>query len=165
MKKEASSRASRSKTKTVREAGAAPELAETNYLLGHYLRRAHLAISRKFNENVGRGGLRPGQFGLLSAIDHNPGISQIAASRLLDLDKAAIVALTLKMEKDGWLIRKQDPEDRRRHQLFTTSEGRRALKTLREGLQVHEDKYRERFTAKEYTQFIDFLQRIYLDET
>ncbi len=140
------------------------EMPELRHMLGHHVRRAHLSIWREFNEKVGHGGLRPGQFGMLSSVETNPGISQIEVSRLLDLDKATIVSLTLRLEKEGWITRKQAKEDRRRHELYITPKGRKKVKTLREELEVLETQFSKRFKKSEYNQFIEFLQRIYLPE-
>lgn len=140
-----------------------PVMPELPKMLGHHLRRAHLSLWRQFNDHVGQGGLRPGQFGLLSAIDTNPGISQIEASRLLDLDKATVVSLMTLLEKSGLAKRKQSSDDRRRYELFLTPKGRRQLHTLRTKLQEHEDAFRQRFSKTEYAQFIEFLQRVYLN--
>lgn len=113
---------------------------------------------------MGDGGLRPGQIGMLSAIESNPGISQIEVSRLLDLDKASVVSLINRLEKSGWAVRQRSDEDRRRHELYLTPEGKNTLKMLRRDLMAHEDRFRQRFTKAEYNQFIEFLQRIYQDE-
>lgn len=150
-----------SKKSASKNADDSPSLAEGSHLLGYHVRRAHLVIWREFNERVGHGGLRPGQFGLLSAIDNNPGISQIDASRLLDFDKATIVALTLRLEKEGYVTRQQAKEDRRRHELYITPAGKKTLKTLRADLEKLESGFRDKFTANEYTQLISLLERIY----
>lgn len=131
------------------------------HLLGHHLRRAHLAIWRDFNDIVGHGGLRPGQFGVLSTIDQHPGISQIEVSRVLDLDKASIVALIYRLENLQWIEKKQAKEDRRRHQLFLTTNGRKQLKVLRRDMQKHEEKFKQRFTKTEFNKLIELLQRVY----
>jgi len=131
-------------------------------LLGHHLRRAHLAIWRDFNDNVGHGGLRPGQFGVLSTIDQHPGISQIEISRLLDLDKASIVSLIYRLENLAWIEKRQAKEDRRRHQLYLTSLGKKQLKTIRKDMQQHEDKFKQRFSSAEFDTFIELLRRVYL---
>ena len=133
------------------------------HLLGHHLRRAHLAIWRDFNENVGHGGLRPGQFGVLSTIDQNPGISQIEISRFLDLDKASIVALIYRLENLEWIEKRQAKEDRRRHELFLTKEGKKHLKILRKDMQQHENRFISRFNKTEYNQLIELLRRVYLN--
>lgn len=141
-----------------------PKESDLSHLLGHHLRRAHLAIWRDFNENVGHGGLRPGQFGVLSTIDKHPGISQIEISRLLDLDKASIVALIYRLENLQWIEKRQAAEDRRRHQLYLTNEGKKELKTIRKDMQKHEERFMQRFSKSEYNQLIELLRRVYLEK-
>lgn len=138
-----------------------PDIPELPRMLGHHLRRAHLSLWRKFNDNVGQGKLRPGQFGLLSAIEANPGISQIEVSRLLDLDKATVVSLMTLLEKSELAMRRQSAQDRRRYELFLTPKGKRKITTLRKKLYEHEDSFRKLFTRAEFSQFIEFLQRVY----
>lgn len=133
-------------------------------MLGHHVRRAHLSLWRQFNENVAHGGLRPGQLGVLAVVERNPGISQIELSRELDFDKATIVSLILRLEKAGWISRKQAKEDRRRHELYITAKGKRKLKTLGPALDKHEAKLRSLFTRKEYDQLIEMLKRLYQSE-
>jgi len=131
-------------------------------LLGHHLRRAHLCMWRDFNENVGHGGLRPGQFGVMSTIEQRPGISQIELSRILDLDKASIVALIYRLESLGWAEKKQAKEDRRKHQLYLTAQGKKQLKILHKDMYKHEAKFHQRFSEAEYNKLIKLLQRIYM---
>ena len=99
----------------------------------------------------------------MSTIDQNPGISQIEISRILDLDKASIVALIYRLENLGWAEKKQAKEDRRKHQLFLTAKGKKELKTLRKDMQKHEAKFHQRFSDAEYKKLISLLQRIYFD--
>ncbi|MGI1677387.1 MAG: MarR family winged helix-turn-helix transcriptional regulator [Cellvibrionaceae bacterium] len=161
LKKTAQTKTKTTSNKNKKTTGDVPVLAEGSNLLGYHLRRAHLTIWRQFNDSVGHGGLRPGQFGLLSTVENNPGISQIDASRLLDFDKATIVALTLRLEKEGYVTRKQAEEDRRRHELYITPTGKKTLKTLRADLEKLESGFREKFSVKEYEQLISLLERVY----
>lgn len=136
--------------------------SDLGHLLGHHLRRAHLAIWRDFNDNVGHGGLRPGQFGVLSTIDQHPGISQIEISRLLDLDKASIVSLIYRLENLEWIEKRQAKEDRRRHQLYLTTLGKKQLRIIRKDMRKHEETFKKRFNKNEFETLIELLQRVYL---
>ncbi|GAB1257926.1 MarR family winged helix-turn-helix transcriptional regulator [Aurantivibrio plasticivorans] len=129
--------------------------------LGHHLRRAHLALWRDFNEDVGKGGLRPGELGVMNTIHRHPGISQKAVGETLDLDKATIVGLVNKLEKNKWAKRKQSKEDRRQYELHLTKSGERKLNTYNKSLSKLESQYRERFTETEFEQFIDYLRRLF----
>ncbi len=161
VKKGTKSDSKKSNPKKVRKKSVYPELPRT---LGQHLRHAHLMMWRDFNKNVGHGGLRPGQFTLMDAIERNPGISQIEVSRLIDLDKATVVSLVYNQEKLGWTKRNQAKEDRRRHELFITPKGKRKLTKIREELKMHDDKFKKLFKNKEYKQLIEMLKRIYETE-
>lgn len=132
-------------------------------MLGHHVRRAHLSLWRQFNEHVAHGGLRPGQLGVLAAVERQPGISQTDLSRELDLDKTTIVSLVLLLEKEGWIRRARAASDRRRHELTITMKGKSKLRKLQPALDRHEANLRKLFSQKEYSQLVELLQRIYLD--
>ena len=158
VKRGAKSDSKKSGAKKVKQKSVFPELPRT---LGQHLRHAHLIMWRDFNKNVGHGGLRPGQFTLMDAIERNPGISQIEVSRLIDLDKATVVSLVYTQEKLGWTKRNQAKEDRRRHELFIMPKGKRKLIKIREELKMHDEKFKKLFKSKEYKQLIEMLKRIY----
>ena len=130
-------------------------------LLGYNLRRAQIALWRDFNRTVREDDVRPGIFSLLVLIDANPGIAQIDLANQLDIDKATIVGLIRRMERQNWVTRKTSTEDRRRQGVYMTPEGRQALKSLREEMLEHEQRFTRLFSQSELAQLIAFLRRIH----
>ncbi len=57
---------------------------------------------------------------LIHALRHNPGCTQATLVELLHADKAAIARRTKNLETKGYLIRRDDPNDRRSQLLFPT---------------------------------------------
>ena len=66
----------------------------------------------------------------LGIIEANPGISQSELSREVGLDKSVTVTIVDELEKFGWAVRERSKEDRRRHELFITDEGKAHLDEL-----------------------------------
>ena len=129
--------------------------------IAHHIRRAQLQLGRDFKENVNIGSLVRGQYTVMSMIDSNPGITQVDLSRLLDIDKAALVSLVFRLEKSGWLSKKPAEEDRRRHTLFLNKSGQNKLKKLNESMADQGKAIRSKFTKAEITTLIELLHRIY----
>ena len=65
-------------------------------------------------------GIGTGEFDTLHAIRKNPGITQAGVCRITGLDKGAIARQTASLEAKGYLVRKENPADRRSQLLFAT---------------------------------------------
>ena len=130
-------------------------------LLGYNLRRAQIALWRDFNRTVREGDVRPGVFSLLILVDANPGIAQIDLANQLDIDKATIVGLVHRLERQHWVVRKTSAVDRRRQGVYITAAGRTTLKNLREEMLEHEMRFTRLFSAEELAQLITYLRRIH----
>jgi DNA-binding MarR family transcriptional regulator len=129
-------------------------------LLGYNVRRAHMALWRDFNRTVGSGIVRPGIFSLMVLMDENPGIAQIELATQLAIDKATVVGLIRRLQREGWVESRQSPTDRRRQDLYLTPAGRQELSILRRDMLEHEARFTALFTRQELTQFVEFLRRI-----
>jgi DNA-binding MarR family transcriptional regulator len=129
-------------------------------LLGYNLRRAQIEMWRDFLQTVGDGEVRPGLYSLILLVGANPGIAQIELANYLGVDKASIVALIDRLEDAGWMLRKRSTEDRRRHGIFLTPSGGKKLAQLKREVCTHDKRFADRFTPAEYSQLLEFLQRI-----
>lgn len=65
-------------------------------------------------------GVGTAEIDLIHALRHNPGCTQAKLAELLHADKAAIARRTRNLEGKGFLVRREDPKDRRSQLLFPT---------------------------------------------
>lgn len=65
-------------------------------------------------------GIGTAEIDLIHTLRHNPGCTQAKIAELLNTDKAAIARRTKNLEAKGYLVRRNDPTDRRQHFLFPT---------------------------------------------
>ena len=65
-------------------------------------------------------GVGTAEVDLIHALRHNPGCTQAKLAEILHADKAAIARRTKNLEAKGYLLRRDDPGDRRSQLLFTT---------------------------------------------
>ena len=65
-----------------------------------------------------------GQFSFLMTLYRKDGITQEDLAHLLHVDKATSARAVKTLEKEGYLIRKEDARDRRKYRIFVTEKGR-----------------------------------------
>jgi DNA-binding MarR family transcriptional regulator len=72
------------------------------------------------NYNIGSG-----QFSFLMALYRKDGITQEDLAHLLHVDKATSARAVKKLEKAGYVTRKEDLKDKRKYRVFLTEKGRK----------------------------------------
>jgi len=83
------------------------------------------AIHRRSSEELL--GMRVKPYIALGFIRDHPGVSQQELEAAMFMDANAVVLLLNELESARYLIRRRDPQDRRRHIIELTSAGRHAL--------------------------------------
>ena len=73
-------------------------------------------------------GVGTAEIDLIHALRHNPGCTQARLAEILHADKAAVARRTKNLEAKGFLVRRDDPADRRSRLIFPT-ERAEALKS------------------------------------
>ena len=96
--------------------------------VGYRLRRAQLAIFAKVLQELKDLDLGPGQVGVLTLVDHNPGITQAEVCAALGIQRANLVTLINVLEGRRVVERQAVAADRRSSALVLTAEGRRLLR-------------------------------------
>ena len=106
-------------------------------------------------------GIGSGEFDLLHAVRHTPGISQSEICQQLNMDKGAVARRVASLEAKGYLTRRKNPEDGRGQMLYAT-EAAEELK--RSKAQVETAFYEwllEELTEEERQTFALLLHRLY----
>lgn len=94
------------------------------------LRKATQRISGMAEAILNPSGLTLRHFGVLCAVEDEPGQSQRVLGERLRIDRTTVVALTDELEKFGLLERRRGA-DRRAFSLYLTSDGAARLETLK----------------------------------
>lgn len=127
-------------------------------LLGYALRRAQVSVFADFAQAVPE--LTPGQFGVLTLIERNAGLSQSELGDALGVDRSTVVSTLDRLQARGLLARAPSPSDRRAHALELTAEGRALHADAARRIRAHEARIGAGLSAEERRQLTALLARL-----
>ena len=82
------------------------------------------SLSRALQERGHKLGFAPGQFPVLLELWSEEGLTQKQLLDRLDIEQATMVNTLSRMERDGLIVRRKHPTDKRAQQIFLTSKAR-----------------------------------------
>lgn len=98
---------------------------------GFNLYDAARLLRREFERRARRHGVTRAQWVALTWIARQPGLRQSQLADVLEVTPIAVARLVDRMEGEGLVQRRPDPDDRRAWQLHLTAKARDSLETLR----------------------------------
>ena len=101
---------------------------------GYLVRRLNQIHYAFFFEECNTESITPVQYGILTALNVNPGIDQTTICRELGLDRTTTADVVKRLEIKGYIARHIDTQDRRVKKGFLTAEGLRVMNVLHEGM-------------------------------
>jgi MarR family transcriptional regulator, transcriptional regulator for hemolysin len=97
----------------------------------------------------------------LVRLENNEGISQGKLAELVDVDAMTMVRIIDRMEDDGLLERRADPEDRRARRLYLTGKAKPLLKQIWRLAELTRAETFSGITAKERDAFMAVLEHMH----
>ncbi len=129
-------------------------------LVGYEIRRAQARMTADFQRIMGEFEITPGQFGVLTLISENPGISQSALARLVGVERSTMAAVIDRLTGRGLVERRAAVADQRSHALFLSAAGKAFHKKLIPLVEAHEARMTSDLTEAEKAHLLDLLRRI-----
>jgi MarR family transcriptional regulator, lower aerobic nicotinate degradation pathway regulator len=138
-------------------AGPPKELLESTTFL---LKRLGFAAKDHTHAAFEGTGLNAFHFSVLSLLEEDPRETQAVIADALGYDRGQMVRLLDELEERELVVRKRDPDDRRRHVVKLTSAGRTTLGQLRTVVRELEDEFLTPLDARERASLHALLLRL-----
>lgn len=126
----------------------------------HLARRFHQICNGVTAEVLAADNLTPKVYGVLSAIQEDPGISQRQLASSFGVDQASLGDMVDELETKGLVERKVDKGDRRARRLHVTRQGAALRDRLRPRLLAAQEQILAPLSKPERKQLIDMLVRV-----
>lgn len=99
-------------------------------------------------------------YGVLAILDEQPRRTQSTIAEALGMDPSQLVGVLDSLEEMGLIARQRDPDDRRRHLVTLTAQGRKQLDVLRAMIDGIEDDLFAPLSDADRATFHDLLLRL-----
>jgi DNA-binding MarR family transcriptional regulator len=97
----------------------------------HLLKHLGLMVKERYAEAFESTGVAAAHYAVLVLLDEEPRETQAQIADALGYDRSHLVGILDELEERGHIERRRDPEDRRRHLVSLTPEGKQSLRELR----------------------------------
>ena len=126
----------------------------------HLLKRLSWVLKDLFGAAFDATGLTGPHYAVLALLEEEPRETQAMIADALGYDRSHLVGLLDELEKRDLIERRRDPDDRRRHLVSLTPEGKRALGRLRAIVKRVEDEFFAPLDAEQRRTLYDLLSRL-----
>lgn len=124
------------------------------------LKRLGFAAKEQAMEAYEETGLHPYHYAILLVLDEGSRETQGSIADALGYDRGQLVGLLDELEERGFVERRRDPKDRRRHLVRMTADGTRTLRRLRALTRRIEDQFLEPLSEQERADLHELLRRL-----
>jgi DNA-binding MarR family transcriptional regulator len=126
------------------------------FQLGRSLRQ----VTKAYRNKIAEYNFTHGQFFLIVAIMEEEGLLPSELADKTAQDRAAVTGVLDRLEKEGWVERRNDVKDRRSLKIFMTPKAKEHRDDILELFEKINRQYLDRFTLAEWSQMQDFLNRL-----
>jgi DNA-binding MarR family transcriptional regulator len=135
----------------------APRLSNFGFLLRDVSRRYVLRFEQRAREIS----LTLAQCGVLIRLENNEGVSQARLAELADVEPMTMVRIIDRMERDGLLERRPDPEDRRARRVYLAGKAKPVLDEIWRLVELTQAESFAGVGPQEREDFVGVLRRIH----
>jgi DNA-binding MarR family transcriptional regulator len=122
--------------------------------------RVQRRMRHRLDLRLERYGVTGVQFGLLALVAQHDGIAQTALQQQLAIEGATLTQLLQRLERDGWLTRSCDPQDRRRQRVWLTAKGQELLPAIAAEVAQHRAEIQHGLSTEDLTTLGRLLARL-----
>lgn len=129
-------------------------------LIGYHLRRSELFVFQGFAKLIAPLQVTPGQFGVLTLVQANSGLSQSSLAKAVGIERSTMVAVIDRLESQGLIERQPSSVDRRSYALRLTPKGEATIERLKALVLEHEARTFGEFSERDRRTLVELLKRI-----
>jgi MarR family transcriptional regulator, transcriptional regulator for hemolysin len=129
--------------------------------LGFLLKDVSRLYTRRFEKRAEALSLTLPQCKALAYLAQNEGVSQKRLAELTEIDPMSLVRILDRMEADGWVQRRSDPEDRRARSLAVTEKARPIVAHIWQLASETRNEAMAGLTTDERAQLLDLLEHVH----
>ncbi len=129
--------------------------------LGFLLKDVGRLYTRRFEERAHGLALTLPQCKALAYLSKNEGVSQKRLAELIEIDPMSLVRILDRMEADGWVQRRSDPEDRRARSLMLTEKAKPLLEHIWRLAAQTRGEVLDGLANDERTKLMELLERVH----
>ena len=143
-------------------AGESQDTVLTKVDIGFDVKVTWLAVARMFSPLAAENGITVAMGFALLNISREKGTPATKIAPLLGMEPRSLTRLIKKLEEDGFVSRKPDPEDRRSVRIFLTALGAEKKAIAYQQVEKFNQAVRATVKEKELKIFFDVLEKIHL---
>jgi DNA-binding MarR family transcriptional regulator len=117
-------------------------------------------LRTEFDRRVRKLGITRSQWLVLTRLHRNPGASHSELADMLEVEKATVGRMVDRLEANGWVERRSEPDDRRVKRVYLTKEAERVHKRIWRVAEDTVDAALVDLAGPERKQLMTLLQRI-----
>jgi DNA-binding MarR family transcriptional regulator len=125
--------------------------------VAHLLKRLGFSVKERSVEAFEGTDLGPGHYSVLVLLEEEPRETQAQIADALGFDRSHLVGVLDELEERGYIERRRDPDDRRRHLVSLTADGKSKLEELRSLVKQVEDEFLAPLDADQRRQLHELL--------
>jgi|GEM_PF-415503 len=91
---------------------------------GRLLKIAYTALRREFEGMTRKAGLTQAQWSALGILYHFPGATNSDLEAILLIERPSVTSLLKGMERNGWVVHRENPDDARSKRFYLTQSGK-----------------------------------------
>jgi MarR family transcriptional regulator, organic hydroperoxide resistance regulator len=133
-----------------------PDLALSMHAFGAF-HQTVLGYRQLLMRGMSAHGLHPGQAFAVGEISHREGITQAELAESLGVSRPTVTVMLQKLEKQGVVERRTDPDDQRYTRIYLTDEGRARYRVMHTVLGELAEKMIEPMTAADRAELVRLL--------
>jgi DNA-binding MarR family transcriptional regulator len=129
--------------------------------LGFLIKDVARLSAKHFERHATELGLTLAQCKALVMLSHNEGVTQAKLAEYSDTDPMTLVRIIDRMEGDGWVERRPDPQDRRAYQLYLKPAAAPVLEKILQLADKARGESLSGFSNEERMQLVTLLERLH----